>query len=65
MEFAKSKSSQGGDASRQAFERIFTERVVRIITVLDKTGDRDVARQIQSEALKVLNSSGIRNAIGN
>ncbi len=59
------RTGQRGDASRQAFETIFTERVVRIITVLDKTGEHELARRIQSEALKVLDNSGIRNATSN
>jgi tetratricopeptide (TPR) repeat protein len=57
------KMSRSGDASRQAFESIFTDDIVRIITVLDKTGDSDKAREIQSKALAVLESPAIRNAI--
>ncbi len=57
------KTSQKDDASRRAFERIFTDRVVRIIRVLDKSGDQDQAREIQSKALVVLDNSTIRNAI--
>jgi len=60
MGYAKEK---GGDATRQAFERIFTDEVVRIITVLRETGDRDNAKKIQSDALSVLNSADIREAL--
>ena len=60
MQFAK--TSRSGDASRKAFESIFTDEIVRIITVLDKTGDSDMAREVQSKALVVLDSPAIRNA---
>lgn len=50
--------------ARQAYERIFTDEVVRLMTVLDKTGDRTLAREIQSKALKVSRSPTIKSAIG-
>jgi hypothetical protein len=62
MQFANTHS-KNRDASRQAFENIFSEKVVRIITVLDKAGDRDQARAIQTNALAVLDIPQIRNAI--
>lgn len=49
----------------QSFQQIFTDNVLRIITVLDNTGDSDLAREIQSEALAVLESPAIRDAIKN
>jgi ribosomal protein S28E/S33 len=49
--------------SRKAFERIFADEIVRIITVLDRTGDSGQAREVQSKALIVLDSPAIRNAI--
>ncbi len=52
-----------GAAQRQADETIFTDEAVRIITVLRETGDRDKAKKIQSEALSVLNTAGIRDAL--
>jgi hypothetical protein len=58
------KTSRSGDATRRAFESIFTDDVVRIITVLDKTGASDQAKEIQSKALAVLESPGIRDALG-
>ena len=61
IQFAK--TSRHGDASRRAFESIFTDEVVRLITVLDKTGDGPLAREIQSKALVGLDSPTIRNAI--
>lgn len=61
MEFAK--SSRIGDASRKAFESLFTEEIVRIITVLDKTGDSQAARVVKSKALVVLDNPVITNAI--
>lgn len=39
MEYAK--TGRSGDACRQAFKRIFTDEIVRIVTVLDKTGSPD------------------------
>ena len=57
------KTSQKEDASRRAFENIFTDRVVRIIKVLDKSGDHDQAREIRSKALVILDNPTIRNAI--
>jgi tetratricopeptide (TPR) repeat protein len=60
MKWAKQK---GGDHSRQAFEKIFTDEVVRIITILRETGDRGSAKKIQNQALSVLNSPGIGEAL--
>jgi len=57
------KTSRHGDASREALEHIFTNDIIRIITVLDKTGDSDKAREIQLKALTVFESPAIRNAI--
>ncbi|MBL9171429.1 MAG: hypothetical protein JNN07_27095 [Verrucomicrobiales bacterium] len=56
-------TSSMGLASRDAVESIFTDEVLRIIIVLDKTGDRKQARQIQGEALGLLNSTNIAHAI--
>jgi hypothetical protein len=56
-------TSSLGQASREAVESIFTDEVLRIIIVLDKTGDREKAKQIQGEALGLLNSTNIANAI--
>lgn len=62
MEYAK--TSRSGDASRKAFERIFTDEIVRTITVLDKTGSPEAAREVQSKALAILEARAIRDAIG-
>jgi hypothetical protein len=51
------------EASRHAHESIFADDIIRIIIVLDKTGDKDQARRIQSEALVVLDHPKIRDAI--
>ena len=56
-------TSSMGQASSNAVESIFTDEVLRIIIVLDKTGDRQKAKEIQSEALGLLNSTNIANAI--
>jgi len=59
------KSSRTRRASREAYEIIFTDEVLRIIVVLDKAGDHDLAHKIQSQALAVLESQAIRDAIKN
>jgi len=58
-----SKTSPMGEASQRAFEGIFTDEILRIIAVLNNTGARDQARQIQSAALNVLDNPAIRGAI--
>jgi hypothetical protein len=57
------RQSQNSDIARRATEKIFSERVVRLVTVLAKTGDFPGARGIQSEALKLLDNEGIKNAL--
>jgi tetratricopeptide (TPR) repeat protein len=59
------KTSEREEASRRATEHIFTDEIVRIVNVLDKAGDQDRAREIQSKALAVLNNPTIRGAITN
>jgi hypothetical protein len=59
LEFDKGKEGASGGA----FGRIFTAEVIRIITVLRKTGDKGTAEMIQAEALKTFNSDAIRNAL--
>jgi len=61
MQFAK--ASKHGDSSRRAFERIFEQRIVRIITVLRETGEQESAKNIQMEALKAFDSAEIKNAL--
>jgi tetratricopeptide (TPR) repeat protein len=51
------------EITRTIAEEIFTERVSRLVTVLDKTGDRQRAREIQAQALRVLDSQEIRSLI--
>jgi len=62
LQFAETRSRNAA-ASRQAFENIFTEKALRLIVILDKTGDRTAARQIQSDVLKVLDNAKLRNAL--
>lgn len=52
------KLMRAGDA-----ERRFTDTMVRLITVLKETGDRERALEIQAEALKVVDSPAIREAV--
>jgi hypothetical protein len=56
-------TSSMGQASRDAVESIFTDEVIRIIIVLDKTGNHQKAKVIQSEALGLLCNTNIANAI--
>lgn len=58
-----SETGRAAEASRRATETIFVDEIVRIITVLDKTGDRAAAQAIQAKALVVLQSPAISNAI--
>ncbi len=62
-EGVKRAESSGFDLGREMHEKLFTDRVVRIITVLKETGDSEGAKNIQSEALKTLDNSIIRDAI--
>ena len=57
------RHTESSDASREATESIFTDRVLRLITVLERTGDQKLARELQAEALKVLDSPRLRAAL--
>jgi len=61
MKFAT--TSRAGDASRRATGNIYTDEVIRIITLLSETGDRAEAKKIQTEALKTLDNSAIKDAL--
>lgn len=61
VEYAK--TSRYPARSRQSSEIIFTQEVVRLIVVLEKTGDGALAQQIQSDALAVCNNPTIANAL--
>src|ERR1043166_2062666 len=70
MEFSKGLKtiptrgpSDNRDFTRRTFETIFTDRLIRIITVLLKTGDKAAAQEIQTEALKTLDNEQIRAAV--
>lgn len=56
------KSRSPGNPARQAYERIFTDEVVRLITILKNNADTDAAKKVQEEALKSLDNAQIRNA---
>ena len=43
--------------------RMFTDEMVRLITVLKESGDRQRALEIQAQALKVVDSPQIRDAV--
>jgi hypothetical protein len=51
------------EEERKVFERIFTKKVIGIITVLNNSGEKKTAVDIQSKALKILDNADIRNAI--
>lgn len=55
--------SPTAEMSHRAMENIFAERMIRLIAVLDKTGDKAGAQAIQAKALQVLNNDEIKNAI--
>jgi hypothetical protein len=60
-EYAKTSSMP--DRSRQASENNFIKEIVRLIVVLNKTGDRELARQIQTKALASCSRAEIKNAL--
>jgi tetratricopeptide (TPR) repeat protein len=64
LDFGVEYAKGGGAAShsRPAFDENFTRDVVRLIVVLDKTGDHQTARQIQTKALAASNNKTIQNA---
>jgi hypothetical protein len=51
--------------TRQAFETNFAQDIVRLIVVLDKTGDHSAAVKIQANALAVCNDAAIKDALTN
>jgi hypothetical protein len=61
IEYAKTHGASS--RSRQASEHNFTHDVVRLIVLLDKTGDRDTASQIQAKALAACDNAAIRAAL--
>jgi hypothetical protein len=60
---AHSKSMPSGDAARRASGNIFTDDVVGLITILKNTSEAPLARRVQTEALKSLDNSRIKNAL--
>jgi hypothetical protein len=57
------KHSENGGMARQATEEIFSERVVRLITVLARSGDSPGAHRIQSEGPNLLDNEAIKHAL--
>ena len=57
------RHTEHSDATREAFESIFTDRVLRLIAVLEGTGDQKLARELQAEALTVLDSPRLRASL--
>ena len=60
MDYSRKRNSPN---AKRATEAIFTGRVLRIIQVLQQTGDHDNAAKIQKDALAVLDSKEIREAL--
>jgi hypothetical protein len=60
LQYAKGRGA--ASHSRQAFEDNFTRDMVRLIVVLNETGDHQTARQIQTKALAACNNETIQNA---
>jgi hypothetical protein len=62
LRFSNNQSTMK-EESRRATEDIFTDNVVRLITLLDKTGGHDEAVRIQAQALELFDNKAIRSAI--
>lgn len=63
LELARNRQGDLPPSALRASERMFAEEIVRVITVLAKTGDRERALEIQAEALKLVDSPAIRDAV--
>lgn len=61
IKFAVSKGNH--IPTREAYENIFKDEVKRIVIILDKNGERELALKIQSEALKIFDNPEIHNLI--
>lgn len=59
LEFSKNIVNDA--PTRAVFERIFTDEVIRIVTILDKSNERESALKIRDEALKIFDSPEIKN----
>jgi tetratricopeptide (TPR) repeat protein len=64
MTYARGQSDpERAEKARETFEGIFERDILRIMTVLEKTGDVDRAREVQKKALGIFDSSKIRTAL--
>lgn len=63
LAYASGKTGKEHEMSQHAFEQIFAKRIVELITILDKTGEHQSAKDMQSQALKVLDNSTIRGCL--
>jgi tetratricopeptide (TPR) repeat protein len=61
MDYAKTKGKE--HPAKRAYQNIFSEEIVNILKILEKTGDVNLAKEIQSEALKILDDPRIRDAL--
>jgi hypothetical protein len=60
---ARAKSMPSGDAARRASECIFIDEVVGLIAILKNTSEAPLAKHVQTEALKTLENSQIKDAL--
>jgi hypothetical protein len=51
------------EAARGAHEGIFSAEMVRVITVMERTGDKEKAADFRKKALTILDSPAIRDAL--
>lgn len=58
-----SKNASTRDAAAKAMEEIFRDKVIRLLTILNKTGHSDQAKEIQAKALLVMDHAEIRKAL--
>jgi hypothetical protein len=62
IEFANS-SAKHPATTREVTTNLFVEHVMEIITVLRETGDKELARKVQTEALKTTDNPTIRDSL--
>lgn len=50
-------------ASRSGLRRLFVRKALRVIKILNESGDADMAKTIQAEALKIVDDDELRTAL--
>ena len=64
MKYAE-RNPRSDQSSERAFRNIFARRVLSLLTILRNTDDEARAKEIQAEALKIVDDDRIRNALRN